>query len=137
MQQRALPHAAEDIEIEEVHGAKHEENDADLRAQNFNGGVRSDRLFGALQGEHDETDIDEIEADEQEVIDGVGKRLVAVEGIDEKNAAMFVKRMADPNGQGDTDAEVDDIGGDDGAHISLCFGFSVTFENMWQKKGVI
>src|ERR1051325_1826959 len=106
---RAAAHAAEDEEVEEVHPAEDEEHHADLDGESL------DALFGAgndvtkFQGETDVAEVDEIKTDDEQVVDGVGERFVAVEDVDEEDAAVFVEGAGDPDGQGDADGEVNQV----------------------------
>ena len=62
-----------------------------------------------LQGQADVTEVDEIEADDEQVIDGVGEGFVAVEDVDEEDSSVFVEGASDPDGQGDADGQVNQV----------------------------
>src|SRR5690349_11671512 len=113
---RAAAHAAEDEEVEEVHPAEDEEHHADLDGESL------DALFGGgdgvaqFQGQADVAEVDEVETDDEEVVDGVREGLVAVEDVDEKDAAVFVERASDPDGQRDAERQVNQVCGDSDGH---------------------
>src|SRR5262249_54687355 len=46
---------------------------------------------------HDPTQVDEVEADDEQVVDGVGEAGLAIEGIDQEGAAVFVEGPRYPN----------------------------------------
>jgi len=95
----ALPHAAEEEEIEEVEYAEDDENGADFVAEEFDEGTAGlDLEFGA-EGGDDPTEVEEVEADDEEVVDGVGEGVVAVEGVDEEGSAVAVEGTGDPDGE--------------------------------------
>ena len=70
-----------------------------------------------FQGEGDEADVDQVKADDEEMIDGIGERFVAMKGVDEEDAAVFVEGAGDPDGDGDRNEEVSGVGVDDDIHI--------------------
>src|ERR1044071_1401396 len=96
----ASSHAAEDEQVEEVHPAENEEHQADFDGQGFNTLLRRADDVAELQGQADVAEIDEIEADDEQVIDGVGKGFIAVEDVDEENSSVFVEGASHPDGQG-------------------------------------
>ena len=65
----AATHAAEDEEIEEVHPAEDEEHHAYFYRQGFNALFRTFDHVAELQGEGDITEIDQVKADDEQVID--------------------------------------------------------------------
>ena len=114
---RSVAHAGEDVEVEEVHHAKDQEDAADFGAEDFHRGGSVVRTDAEFQREGDEADVDEVEADDEEVVDGIGEGLVAVKGVHEKDAAVFVEGAGDPDGDGDRNEEVGGVGVDDDVHI--------------------
>ena len=112
LEQRAPAHSAKDVEVEEVHAAEDEQDRADLGAEVLDQFLQARRLRSVPQGERDVADIDQVEADEKQVIDGIRERLIAVKGIDEKDAAIFVEGVRDPGGEGGADDEVEGVRGD-------------------------
>src|SRR6266545_946864 len=100
---RAASHSAEDKEIKEMHSAEDEEHHADFYRE------RLDALFGGfdgvaeLEGQTDVAEVDEVEADDEQVIDGVGQGVIAVKDVDEEDAAIFVEGTTYPDGQRDAE----------------------------------
>ena len=113
---RASSHAAEDEEIEEVHAAEDEQHHAYLHRQGFNTFFSSGDGVAEFQGEADVAEVDEVKADDEQVIDGIGEGLIAVEDVDEKHAAVFVERTGHPDGQGDTEGQVNQVCADYDCH---------------------
>ena len=114
-----LPHLREDGEVQEVHGAEHEQDDSDLHAQILEGLLDGGGLVAELQEQADAADVDQVEPDQQQVIDGVRQGFVACEGIDQEHPAVFVQRVADPYRQGHADRQIDNVGPHHNAHRSL------------------
>jgi hypothetical protein len=55
-------------------------------------------LVAIFEVEGDEADIEEIEADEQQLVDGVGHFDVAVEGVYDEDSAVAEECAPYPNG---------------------------------------
>ena len=106
LQQRAATHLREDVEIEKVHGAEHEQHYADFAAQHFEHSLQVRRLLRLAQSEGHVADVDQVKSDPEKVIDGIGQRFIAVKGIDQEEASILVQRPRHPDGQGDADDEV-------------------------------
>src|SRR6185369_7862989 len=106
---RAAAHAAEDEEVKEVHPAEDEEHHADLDGESFDTLFGSNDCVAEFQGQAHVAEVDQVETDDEQVIDGVGEGFVAVEDVDEEDAAVFVEGTSDPDGQGDADGEVNQV----------------------------
>ena len=81
-----------------MHRAEDEQHHAYLHGQGFNtlfGGVDGVAEF---QGETDVTEVDEVKADDEQVIDGIGEGFVAMENVDKKHAAVFMEGASHPDG---------------------------------------
>jgi len=105
----ASSHATEDEKIEEVHPAEDEEHHANLYRQGFNALFRGIDDVAEFQGQADVTEVDQVEADDEQVIDRIGEGLVAVKDIHEKHTAVFVEGSGDPDGQRDAEGEVNQV----------------------------
>ena len=105
----APAHAAEDEEVEEVHPAKDEKHHADLYRQGFNALLSCCDGVPELQGQSNVAEVDQVKTDDEQVIDRIGEGFVAVEDVDEKDAAIFVEGAGDPDGQGDADSQVNHV----------------------------
>src|SRR5687768_9444161 len=66
---RASSHAAEDEQIEEVHPAEDEEHHSDLYRQGFNALLSSGDCIAELEGQTDVAEVDQVKADNEQVID--------------------------------------------------------------------
>jgi hypothetical protein len=117
--QSAFAHLGEDGEVEEVHAAEHEEDESDLGAEGLEGFLGVGGAAAVFQGEADVADVDEVKADDEKVIDGIGQLLVPKEAVDKEDASVFVEGAGDPDGEGDTDGEVGEISGDEPVHRSF------------------
>src|SRR3954469_13520150 len=69
--QAAAAHPGEDEEIEEMHSAENQQHDADLCTEALEDGLEAGRAVARFEAKRHEADIDEIEADDEEVIDGI------------------------------------------------------------------
>ena len=96
-----------------MHHAEDEQNDSDLVAEDLDRADQIDRLLIGPQNERDVPDVDEVEADHQKMIHGIGERVVAVKRVEEKDTAVTVQRVCDPDGHGQSDGQVDEIALDD------------------------
>src|SRR5437870_2266075 len=67
-QQRALPHVREHAQVEEVHRAEDEQYESDLGAEELDGLLQRVRLVAVFQRQRDVADVDEIEADDQQMV---------------------------------------------------------------------
>ena len=112
----AFAHFREDQQVEEVHGPEHQQHDTHLAAQRFKDASCAEHVLRGLQVERDEADVDEVKADDEQVVHAVGQLLVAVEALDEEDAATFVKGPGDPNGEGDGEGQVEALGEDGFVH---------------------
>jgi len=112
----AFPHPGEEEQIEEVHAAEHEQHDAHLATERFKHTLGSDDVLGGLQIQRDEADVDEVEADHEQVVHTVGQFRVSLETFDQEDATVFVQGSCDPDGHGDGEYEVEGIAKGDGIH---------------------
>src|ERR1043166_3670806 len=113
---RAAAHAAENEEVEEVHAAENEQHHADLDGECL------DAFFGAgdrvaeFEGQADVAEVDEVETDDEQVVDGVGEGFVAVEDVDEEDAAVLMEGASHPDGQCDAECQVNQVCGNSDGH---------------------
>ena len=73
-----------------MHGAEQNQHETDFVAHQLNGSSGILHLSGGSKSQHDVTHIHQIEADHQQMVDRIGELMVAVERIDQKNAAIAV-----------------------------------------------
>ena len=89
-----------------MHGAKHEHDHANLatdRFEHFANICGSDAL---LQRERYVADIDQIKANNKEVIDRVGQSFVATERINQENAPVLMQCLRYPDCERDAQCDV-------------------------------
>src|SRR6476659_6491941 len=89
-------------QVKEVHATEHDQYHADLDGQCFHRFLRGSDDVPEFQGHADVPEVDQVEADDEQVIDRIGEGFVAVEDVNQKHAAVFVEGAGDPNRQGDT-----------------------------------
>ena len=103
---RIAAHAGENKDVEEMHAAEDEKDDADLGAFEFDG--LTERVEGSVgfESKGDVADVDEVETDDKQAVYGIGELDIAVEGVDEEDATALVKGAGDPDRKCDGDREV-------------------------------
>src|SRR5262249_49484337 len=84
-------------------------DEADLERQTFDRLVESDRLAAVTQRDHGVAEIEQIEPNDQQMIDGVGEFLLVVHEVDEERAAPRRQAVCDPDRQGSADDNVGDV----------------------------
>ena len=107
-----------------MHGTEHQHDDTDLPADRLQHLPKIRRRNGFPQRQGDVADIDQIKADNQEVVNRIGQPLVAAKRINQKDAAVFVERVRDPDGERNAERDVNDVCPNDGCHnefLSCCF----------------
>ena len=114
-----------------MHDAKDQEDAADFGAEDFKGGLGVLGCAAVFEGERNAADVHKVKADDEEVINRIGEAFVAVETVDEKNAAVFVEGASDPDGKGDANGVVGEVGPDCSVHRGLTFCFVIGFFR-WQ-----
>jgi len=91
-----------------VHGAQHHQHHAHLPADALDRHDAVSRFVVQLEEQADKADVDQVEADHEQVIDAVRDALV-VEGLDQEDAAITAQGLGDPDGQGDGDGQVGQV----------------------------
>jgi hypothetical protein len=67
------------------------------------------RVLLRRKEEQHEARVHQVEADDQEVVDRVGHRLVAMEGLEEERAAAAEERASDPDRDGERNQQIDTV----------------------------
>ena len=106
MQQCTLPHAGKNEEVDKVHAAENQQDGTDLGAQGFEHSLRVNWIFTGLECQDDIAKIDEVKADNQEMIDGIGQGLVAMACVNEEDPPVFMECSCDPDGKRDGDNDI-------------------------------
>src|SRR5581483_9691173 len=110
----AVPVEHEDVE--QVQRTQDEQHRPDLHGQRLEqaAGVGDGRAV--TQPQRVEAQVDQAEADHEQVVDRLGQLLVPVEDLGEEDQSGPAEGAADPDGQGDGDGEIDDVGRDGEVH---------------------
>ena len=127
LQKSAATHSREHEDVKEMHAAEHQHDDADFATDRFKYFPKICRCNSLFQSERNVADVDKIEANHQEMIDGPGLLCVSVKRINQKNAAILVERLRDPDGERNAQRDVDDVSPNDWSHDGFlsCFAVSV------------
>jgi hypothetical protein len=88
-----------DKQIEKVHTAQNEQHQTDLVRQNLDAGPGVRHFTADLEREADVPEIDQVEPDHEQMVDGVRERRVTVENLDKEYSSILVKRSSDPHCQ--------------------------------------
>lgn len=92
-----------------MHAAEDEQDDADLAAEVLDDLLRVGGWDIGLEREADVTEINQVKANDEEMVDRIGHRLVSAEDIDEEDASVLMQSLRDPDGERDADGEVDEV----------------------------
>jgi hypothetical protein len=95
-----------------MHPSENEQNYAQLGAFQFDRFAKGADWGLGLEGQGDIANVDEIEADDEQTVYGIGKTLITVESIDQENASTVVERTGDPDGESYADDEIAEVAGD-------------------------
>src|SRR4029079_8181710 len=106
----AATHATKDEQVEEMHPAQNDQDHPDFDRECFNSFLCVVDYVAKFQGQGHIAEVNEVKADDQQMIHGIRECLVAVKDVHEKDSAVFVECPGDPDGQGDTDRQIDEVG---------------------------
>src|SRR5258708_5010752 len=81
----ATAEPAEDEQVEEVHAAEQQQHSSDLAGQGFDGIPEVGDLVAELEDEGDVPQVDEVEADPEQVVHGVGQLDLAAEHVHQED----------------------------------------------------
>ena len=111
-----FPHAIKIKHIEEVHESQDQQNHTELGGDVLYTFLQ--RCWGRAEPEEDqyETDVNEIKPNHQQVVYRVSHFFLIFEGIQKKDAPVFVQRACHPDGHGDTDDRVGNVDVNGGCH---------------------
>jgi hypothetical protein len=111
-------HLIEVEHVEKMHAAQDQEDHADLGAEVLEGFDDIPGMLAVLECEGYEADVDQVEADDQQMVDAVGHRLVAVERIDQEDPAVLVQRPGHPDRQPEAHQDIDTVRTDHQVHFA-------------------
>src|SRR6266550_3848751 len=119
LQKCAPAHFRKHQDVEEMHGAKHEHDHTDLATDRFEYFANICGSDALLQRERYVADIDKIKANDKKVIDRIGQSFVAAERINQENAPVFMKRLRYPDGERNTQCDVNNVSPNYWSHSSF------------------
>ena len=73
-----------------MHEAQNQQHQADLVAYQLDGRAQGIESFRSPQHQSDVSDIDQIKAHDKKVVHGVGKLIVAVKGVHQKDSPVLM-----------------------------------------------
>ncbi|ELP63452.1 hypothetical protein STRTUCAR8_06944 [Streptomyces turgidiscabies Car8] len=100
-----------------MHDTEHQQHDPELgreRLEHLPGGAD---VPVPAQIEGDEPEVDEIEADDEQMVDGIGELLVPPQHIGDEDPPIAAEGARHPDGQPDADQQVDDVCDDCEVHV--------------------
>lgn len=129
----------EDVEVEEVHRAEDQQDDSDLAADRLENAFDGFRSGFEPQKQGDESDVDQIKAHHQKVVDRIGQILPAAECAEKKGPAIAVQGPGHPDGHANTEKEIDGVGDYGWCHGDVGFGlylsnFQEKLKVSWKKS---
>ena len=104
-----------------MHPAQDEQHGPDFDRQSLDSLLRGGNDVAKLKRHAHIAEIDQVEADYQQMIDRVGQWFVPVKDVNQKDAPVFVQGVGDPDGQGNTDSQISQVSCDFDVHSSLLF----------------
>src|SRR4051794_4925485 len=114
--------AAEGIQaphVGEVHDTDHQSDTTDLGRQQLHDTAAVIDLVGRRHKERDVAEVQQVEADDQQLVDGVSQSVVAVEDVDQEDLTVPAKGPGHPNGERHGDGEVQQVREDGQVHDNL------------------
>ncbi len=106
VQHRAFPNLAEDVDVKQMHHAEHEHHCAHLHARLLDRPSDIPWAGPISDVETDEAQVQQVESDDEELIDGISQRLISMEAIHEKDAAILVQGLRHPDRKRDAHGQV-------------------------------
>ena len=89
--------------VEEMHAAQHQHGEADLGAEEADRFGIAGRFLAQAERQGDEADIDEVEADDEQMVGRSGQLRIMAETLDQEDLAIFRQGARDPDGDGERD----------------------------------
>src|SRR4029077_19032030 len=101
------------VKIQEVHDAEHHQDGADLVANQLDRLAEGFGRHAGAQGQGDVSQVDQVEPDHQQVIDGIGQFGVALESVHQEHPPVLAERSGHPYGNRQTDSQIQNVDVDD------------------------
>jgi hypothetical protein len=102
--------------IEEVHNTEDKDDGSHLNTEYFDELPGIGDILRDGEGTNCVTDVDQIEPNQQEIVNGISQGGIAVENIYEKDLPVAEKSAGYPNGQSDGQDKVKAVGGNNVRH---------------------
>src|SRR5450432_1922438 len=102
-----------------MHDAEHHEHESDFRAEKFDRGLQVVRFVAVLERQRDISDVDQIKSDDQQMIDGISPRFIAMKCIDQKNPPTAMQSFGDPNREHNAHSQIRGVAVYGGVHKKL------------------
>src|SRR5579872_7425443 len=109
----AAAHLGEHEHVEEVHSAEDQQDDSNLGAFKLDDRTQVGEGVSGFECQGNVAHVDEVEADDEELIHGIGKVCVAVKRVEEEDSAAAMECAGDPNGEGDADGQIAEVASGD------------------------
>lgn len=99
-----------------MHSSQDQDDCPNFNTQGLDHGLRGLQCPEYPQRIYGIPDIDEIEPDHEQLIYAVGQALIAVENIDQENAAVLKQGTGNPDGQDNRNGQVNGVRKDEVVH---------------------
>ncbi len=96
-----------------MHSTQDQKNNTDFDTFELDDLAKRGHGASSRQRQCDVAHVDQVEANDQQVIDAVGKLGVAVKGVDEEDATAPLESSRYPDREGDADKEITEVAGCD------------------------
>src|SRR5687767_9545282 len=100
------------IHVEKVHATQHDDDQANFCTEKLYRFHCISRLGAVAQRQRDKANVDQIEADQEQVVDRIRQGFPPLEILNQEDAAVLVEAASHPNGDSKTEDHVDTIGDD-------------------------
>src|SRR3954462_5955741 len=105
--------------VGEVHDADHQSDTTDLGRQQLHDTAAVIDLVGRGHEERDVAEVQQVEADDQQLVDGVSQSVVTVEDVDQEDLAVPAQGPGHPDGERHGDGEVQQVSENGQVHDNL------------------
>src|SRR3954470_13403412 len=105
--------------VGEVHDADHEGDTTDLGRQQLHDAATGIDLVGRGHEERDVAEVQQVEADDQQLVHRVSQTVVAVEDVDQEDLAVPAKGPGHPDGERHGDGQVQQVSENGQVHDNL------------------
>jgi hypothetical protein len=111
-----LPHLGKIEHIKKVHSAQDQHHNSKLRRNIFNSLNEVGRLLANAKKQKDESYVDQVKTNDQEVIHRISHLLIARKSINQKYPTIFVEGASNPNSHAKTDKKIRNVDAEASIH---------------------